>query len=282
MVLFGAAWPVTRLAFLHGANPAWFGAGRAALSAASAMALLAVMRRLRLPRRGDLPALLAVGLLQIAGFFALAHEGAARVPAGRTAVLANATTIWMPLVSLLILRESIPRRHWLAAAIGLAGVFVLAAPSLRDAANAPALLGDLFLLAAALSFTLAIALVRRFPPRSTMIELLPWCFSLGSALLLPYALLRAPSGGIAGDRTAWAALLAIGGVAGPLGTWCVMRASALLPPMVASVGFLGAPAVGLLLATVWLGETLTPSLLCGFLLILGGILVAVGPARARP
>ena len=43
----------------------------------------------------DLRALLMLGLFQLAGFFALSHAGAAWVPAGRTAVLSNATTIWI-------------------------------------------------------------------------------------------------------------------------------------------------------------------------------------------
>jgi O-acetylserine/cysteine efflux transporter len=58
-----------------------------------------------------------------------------------------------------------------------------------------------------------------------------------------------------------------------------MEASATLPVMVTSVGFLATPAMGLLLATVWLHEKLGPDLLLGSALILGGVAFAAWPAR---
>ncbi len=70
---------------------------------------------------------------------------------------------------------------------------------------------------------------------------------------------------------AGAGLLYIGLFAGPFGTWCVMEATAKLPVMVTSVGFLATPAAGLLLSTVWLDEGLGPDLVLGAVLILGGV-----------
>jgi O-acetylserine/cysteine efflux transporter len=71
------------------------------------------------------------------------------------------------------------------------------------------------------------------------------------------------------------------GVAWPVGTWCVMQASATLPAMVASVGFLATPAMGLLLSTWWLGEPLGADLLAGSALIPGGVACAAWPERRR-
>src|SRR5690242_21918875 len=84
VVLLGASWPITRLALLEGAAPSWFALGRAGFSAAFAFAALALLGRLRVPGCKDLPAVLAIGLLQLAGFFAFAHAAVAWVPAGRT------------------------------------------------------------------------------------------------------------------------------------------------------------------------------------------------------
>lgn len=281
VILLGGAWPLTKYALDLGATPLWFAEGRAALSGLTAFVLVGLLGRLRLPRRADLPALFAVGLLQLAGFFTLAHEAAAWVPAGRTAILSNTTTIWIVPLSLIVLREPIPPRRWLAAGLGLAGIAVLTGPWAIDWTDHRIVIGHAFLLGAALCFALAIIIVRRVPPRASMLELLPWCFGLASLAMLPLVAIHAPHGGIGPHPAAWAMLLFIGTIAGPVGTWCVMQAAATLPVVVASVGFLATPAVGLLLSTVWLHEPLTPDLLAGSALILLGVGVAAWPGRRR-
>ena len=59
------------------------------------------------------------------------------------------------------------------------------------------------------------------------------------------------------SRRPWAALAYIGLIAGPFGTWCVIQATATLPTVVSSVGFLTTPAISLLLANLLLGEPIT-------------------------
>lgn len=278
VVLLASAWPVTKQAINLGASPIWFAVGRAGLSALVASALLAAMGLVRLPGRRDLPALLGVGLLQLAAFFAFAHLAVAWVPAGRTAVLSNVTTIFIVPLSLLVLKERIPPRRWVAAGLGVMGVVVLIGPWAIDWSSREALIGHLFLLAAAAAFSGAIIIVRRFPPALSMFQLLPWCFGLATCVLVPLAAVH--GGGIGlWPAAAAGALGYIGGFAGPVGTWCVMEAAAGLPAMVSSVGFLMTPAAGLLLATWWLGEPLGLDLLAGTALILGGVGFAAWPRR---
>ena len=50
-----------------------------------------------------------------------------------------------------------------------------------------------------------------------------------------------------------------------------------LPAVVTALGLLATPVVGVVVATLWLGEALTPSLVAAIVLILGGI--AVGAAE---
>ncbi|MEA2741281.1 MAG: hypothetical protein QOH05_4588 [Acetobacteraceae bacterium] len=121
VVLLSSAWPLTKIALAAGSTPLWFAEGRAILSGATACVLLMIMGGLRMPSRRDLPAILAVGGLQLGTYFALAHEAVSWVPAGRTAILANTTTIWVVPLSLIFLRKHIPAHRWLAAALGLAG-----------------------------------------------------------------------------------------------------------------------------------------------------------------
>ena len=114
IVLLSSAWPLTKIALAAGSTPIWFAEGRAVLSGLTACLMLAVTGGLRLPTRPGLPAILAIGGLQLGTYFALAHEAVAWVPAGRTAILANTTTIWIVPLSLIFLREPISARRWLA------------------------------------------------------------------------------------------------------------------------------------------------------------------------
>jgi O-acetylserine/cysteine efflux transporter len=279
--LLSSAWPLTKLALAAGATPIWFAEDRAVLSGITAAAILLVRGRLVLPHRADLPALFAVGALQLAGYFALAHEALAWVPAGRTAILANTTTVWIVPLSLLVLREHIPPRRWVAAGLGLAGIALLTNPWSIDWTDRNVLIGHAFLLGAALAWAIAMVVTRATRPRLTMFELLPWCFLLAAGLLAPVVWLHAPHGSIGADPRAWAALGYIGLIAGPLGTWCVMDATAKLPTVVSSVGFLTTPAISLILANLFLGEPFTADLLAGSALIIAGVAFAAWPDRRR-
>ncbi len=281
VILLSSAWPLTKIALAAGSTPLWFAEGRAVLSGLVAFALVAAMRQLRLPKRADMPAVLAIGGLQLGAYFALAHEAVAWVPAGRTAILANTTTIWVVPLSLLFLREAIPARRWLAAGLGLTGVAVLINPLAIDWSSANVLVGHAFLLAAALSWSVAIIVTRGARPASSMLVLLPWCFLVGSAVLAPVVWWHAPAGTLGTRPESWWALAYIGLIAGPVGTWCVMQATASLPALVSSLGFLTTPAVSLILANIFLHEPFTPDLLAGSALIMGGIAFAAWPAR-RP
>ncbi len=280
VLLFSVAWPVTKAAITAGASPLWFAAGRAGFSGLTAAIVLALLGRLRVPTRRDLPAVLSVGLFSLAGFFALSHAAMAWVPAGRTAILSNVTTIWIVPMSVLVLREHIPPRRWLAAASGLAGVVVLMGPWAIDWSSRNVLIGHLFLLGAGLGFAIAITVVRHLSPQGPMLPLLPWCFGLATFVLVPLAWLEGGGLGTWPAPSLWA-MAYIGALAGPVGTWCIMGASASLPSMVASVGFLATPAMGLFLSTWWLGEPLGPDLLAGAALILGGVACAAWPGRRR-
>lgn len=282
VLLLSSAWPLTKIALAGGATPLWFAEGRAVLSGLTILAVAGARGAVRMPCRADLPTLAAVGGLQLAGYFAFAHIALAWIPAGRTAILANTTTIWIVPLSLILLREEIPLQRWLAAGLGVAGVVVLINPWAIDWTSSRVLVGHAFLLLASLSWSVAMIVTRAANPSLSLLALMPWCFGLASILLLPLVLIEAPHGTLGTQPASWLALGYIGLVAGPVGTWCVVEATARLPTMVSSVGFLATPAVSLVLANWLLGEKLTADLLAGSVLILGGVALAARPGARRP
>ena len=279
VVLLSSAWPLTKIALSAGSTPLWFAEGRAVLSGVTASVLLMVAGRFRVPTRRDWPAILAIGGLQLGLYFALAHAAVAWVPAGRTAILANTTTIWIVPLSLIFLREPIPLGRWIAAVLGLGGVLVLINPLAIDWTSHNVLIGHVFLLGAGLSWSIAIIVTRTAKPTLSMFELLPWCFLVGSLELVPVVWWHAPHGTLGTAPVSWWALAYIGLIAGPFGTWCVIEATAKLPAMVSSVGFLTTPAVSLILANIFLHEPFTADLLAGSALIMAGVAFAALPGR---
>jgi drug/metabolite transporter (DMT)-like permease len=276
VLLLGASWPVTKIALLDGASPAWFAFGRAFLSMLVSIVVVGASRGIRLPSRVDLPALLSLGLLQLAGYFALAHAAVEWVPAGRTAILSNATLVWTVPIALVLTHEVISARRWIATGLGAAGVIALIGPWAIDWTSGRTLLGNAFLLGAALCWAMTMAIVRRWPPRQSMFTLLPWAFGIAAIALFPMA---AVHGLGTWSPTALTCMGLIGLVMAPIGTWCVMQATTALPLIVASVGFLAGPAVGLIISVMFLGEPLTASIVLGALLILGGAAMAASSAR---
>ena len=281
VILLSSAWPLTKIALAAGSTPLWFAEGRAVLSGLLTFVLLATLGRVRLPSRADWPAILAVGGLQLGAYFALGHEAVVWVPAGRTAILANTTTIWVVPLSLLFPREHMPLRRWLAAALGLTGVAVLLNPLAMDWSSRDIIIGHGFLLGAALSWSVAIIVKRATRPVLSMFALLPWCFLVASLVLAPMVWWHAPTGTLGSRPVSWWALAYIGLIAGPLGTWCIMQATASLPALVSSLGFLMTPAVSLILANTLLHEPLTADLLAGSALIMGGVGIAAWRGHPR-
>lgn len=273
VAIFGAAFPILKWGGA-GASPVWFAAVRAAICAAVVLLVLLATRALAWPRRADLAPILAIGVFQIAGFFALLQAALEYVPAGRSAVLSYTTSLWLVPIGALLLGEAIGSRRLIAVALGLAGIAVIANPWLLDWTAPGVVLGHALLLLAALSWAIAIATLRAARPALTTLQLLPCAFGLSTALLLVLAVMIEPQGGIGG---AWPTLIALAyvGVLGPLATWAASEVSRQLPAVVASLGFLGVPVLGLVLSVLVLGEPLTWPLLAGSALVIAGVAVAV-------
>jgi drug/metabolite transporter (DMT)-like permease len=272
ILLFGGVWPITKDA-LRDASPLWMAVGRAGLAGLASAAALLVLGRLHWPGGRDWPSVLAVGALQLGTFFALTHLALALLPSGRIAVLSNVTIFWLVPLSVVLLGERVSSTRWGAAGLGLAGALVLVGPWALDWSRPGIVFGHLLLMAAALAWSIAIIVTRRFPPSRPMLELLPFCFGLGTLILLPLAVLREPQGGI--GPGAWVHTAFIGLIAAPIGTWSVIEAGRRLPSTVASVGFMLVPVLGVLLGAIWLGESVGWDVWLGGALIGGSVALAV-------
>ncbi len=278
VVLFGSAWPVMKIG-LSGATPLWFAAARIGLGAATAFLLLAALGRLKIPERRDLPIVATIAIFQLTLFHSFSQLGLRNLPAGRSAVLAYTTLLFLvPLACLT--GERINRWSGAGCLLGVTGIAVLLAPQSIDWTTDGAIAGHLWLLMAAASWALAIFHARRHAWHLGPLELLPWQLLLATFLAFPLAALFEPDGGIVAESGPLLCLAYLGILAGPTATWAATSVSRLLPTTVSSLGFLGVPVLGLTISALWLGEAIDGPLLLGAVLILCGVgAVTLGAAR---
>jgi drug/metabolite transporter (DMT)-like permease len=266
---------------LAAGTPVWLAAARATLSALTAFALMAALGRLSLPHREDWPVILSVGGLQLTSFFALANLGVQSLPAGRSGVLAYTTMLWMVPLSLLA-GEPIGRRAIAGAALGALGVVVLSDPLRFDWQDRRIVLGHVYLLTAGLAWAIAMMHTRRHLWRGTPLDALPWQMSVATVLLWILAAVVEPQGGLDPDRwELWLALVYVGIIAGPAGTWTTVSVTRALPPVTTSLGMLGVPLIGIVSSVMLLGEQVTTSLALGTALVLAGMVIVI-LENARP
>ncbi len=273
---WGFTWPVNKVV-LQSVPPLWAVTLRSVIAAVALFALAAALGRLTPPPRRDLPVVFSIALLHMVGFTALASLGLQVVPAGRSVVLAYTTPLWVTPGAALFLGERLTPRRLIGVAGGIVGLAVLFNPLAFDWSRRDAVVGNACILAAAFLWAGSILHLRGHRWRSTAFALVPWETLLATAVLLGLSLALE---GV--PRITWTpeliGLLLYGGIPGTaLPYWAIAMAAQRLPAAVTSLGLLGTPVFSIIVATLWLGEPLTASLVLAVALILGGI--AIGAAR---
>jgi drug/metabolite transporter (DMT)-like permease len=278
VVAWGLTWPVNKV-ILESVPPLWMAAIRSAMATVALFPIAALAGRLLVPPREDVPVLLSITLLHMVGFVVLANVGLQLVPAGRSGVLAYTTPLWVAPAARLFLKEPLTVRRAVGVAIGILGLVVLFNPLAFDWADRRAVLGNAAVLGAAVLWAANIVHIRGHRWRTTPFALVPWEALLATIVLT--AIARASGSLPPIEWTGRLALLflysAIPGTA--LAYWAIAMANRDLPAVTTSLGLLATPVVSMTVATWWLGESLTVSLVVAVVLVLGG--VALGATRDK-
>jgi drug/metabolite transporter (DMT)-like permease len=283
VLAWGLTWPVNKV-ILASLTPIWAVAIRSVIGAAALFALSLALGRLRRPPRSDVPVVLSLALLHMVGFGVLASVGLGLVPTGRSVLLAYTTPLWVMPGAALLLGERLTARRALGVLIGLAGLGVLFNPLAFDWRSRDAVIGNTAMLAAALSWAASILHLRGHHWRSTPFDLLPWQSALAALVVTTIALAVDGVPAVAWRGTLIAMLLYAGIPGTALAYWAMAMAGKTLPAVTTSLGLLVTPVVSVVVATLWLGEPLTATLVAAIALILGGVAlgstVSGGPAAA--
>ena len=262
--------------------PLWMATVRTAI-ATVAMFVIAICRgRLVTPFRADVPVLLSITLLHMVGFVILSYVGLQLVPTGRSVVLAYTTPLWVTPGASLFLKERLTARRGLGVIMGVLGLIALFNPVAFDWSDRRAVLGNIAIVGAALLWAANILHIRGHKWHSPPFELVPWETLLATLILTPIAFASSSIPKVEWNATLVLMLLYSGVPGTALAYWAIAVAGRNLPAVTTSLGLLATPVVSVVIATFWLGEALSPSLVIAIVLILGGVAIGTMEKGERP
>lgn len=156
------------------------------LVASFILAGYAVLKKMDLPERKDLPGIFLLGLLGIAIYNIALNYGEQTVTAGAASLLVNTVPIFTALLAAAFLREQVNRRGWLGISLGFAGAAMI---TLGESRNIDFAFdwGVVLVLLAALVQAGYFVLQKFYLKRYSPLELTSYALWAGTLLMLPFS-----------------------------------------------------------------------------------------------
>lgn len=278
-LLWGLNWVAVKLCLVE--IPPWtLRVAGFAIGAACLFGFLALSgRSMTVPRRHWLR-LVVVGLLSVTTYNVLSAFAQLSATTTRSAVLSYTMPIWAVVLARVVLGEKLDARRALGLGLGVAGLAALGWPIVAAGQFSA---GLLFALGSGLSWAAGSVFLKRFPIDGGPLAITSWQLALALPVTLAgmLAFEGVPTALPAQATTLWAfAYHAVLAQAVATATWFTILER--LPAGTAAICSLLVPAVGVLGATLMLGERPTPGDLAGLALIVAAsatVLLRSGPAR---
>lgn len=236
---------------------------------------------LRIPTPEVRP-LMQCTVFNVVGWHLCSGYGVSLMAAGRASIIAFTMPVWAALLSQLVLGERITVSRLVGLGLGIAGLAVLIGPDLGALTAAP--LGAAFMLAAAMSWASGTVALKRHAWSVSPGVLAGWQLLVGSVPITLGALLFESLPNPAGLSTAALAALAyVLAVPMVFCHWAWFKIVRLFPAVLAAVGTLAIPVVGVFSSGLILGEPIGARELAALALVCAALAtVLVLPALRRP
>lgn len=280
IILWGVNWPIIKIGLQY-IGPLWFSALRFVMGVACFLVIGVMSGRLRLPHREDWPVIASVGFLQMGVYVTLVNLGLLHVGAGRAAVLAYTTPLWVAPGAAFFLAEKLSARAIAGLFLGLGGIAILFNPAGFDWHDNDVVLGNGLIMLGAVGWAGAILHIRGHRWQGRPLDLAVWQMGLAAIMLVPIAAVVEDWGAIRWTPELGLALLYNGPVTTAFCFWGAVTVSRHLPATTTSLSFLGVPVTAVIAATIWTGEELDLHLVTGLVAIIAGIL-AINWKPRRP
>jgi drug/metabolite transporter (DMT)-like permease len=247
------------------------------LTASLVLGGYALVHRMRLPKRRDLPAFIGLGAAGITVYNLALNTGERMIPSAVASFLIAAAPVFMALEARLFLHEHLRRWGWLGIGISLAGVGLISWRGATEVAVGwPIVLVVVAAIAQSMYSTGQKAVLRRYTP----LECTSYAIWAGTALLLPFA------GGLpqrlaSAPLSATAAIVFLGVFPGAIAYLSWAYALSRLPASTAASFLYGVPVVALFIAWLWLGEVPTGGAVLGGGIVVVGVMIVNTRGRAH-
>ena len=165
------------------APPLRFAGLRGLLAGIAVLVVMVVLRRPLFPPRPSWPWIAVVALTATTISFGAMFLSPGRTGAGIASVLGNTQPVIVPALAALFLGERMTGGKWVALALGMAGVILIALPALSGA-DAYSAVGAGLALVASGGLALSNIIVKRMQPQIEVLALAGWQLVAGSLPLL--------------------------------------------------------------------------------------------------
>ena len=249
----------------------------ARFSVGAAVTVLVALRLDGRPRfrRADLPLLVLAALVGItinqAAFVLALHE----TTASNTALLIGTIPVWTSIIAIATRQERLALHHWIGVGVGLLGVAFIVFGGTTGRIDSPSFLGEILALVTAASWALYSVLIRPLMARYTALSLSSFMMVVGTAAMVPFALpelLSAHWAAIPGE--AWLGLLYAALLSVALTNVLYFTAIKRVGASRATLYVYLEPFLGVMFATLLLGDRATLVQLAGGLVVVAAIVVA--------
>jgi drug/metabolite transporter (DMT)-like permease len=279
-IFWGVNWPAIKLSVNE--VPVW--AFRAICLAAGAGGLFAIARAaglpLRIPRR-DLGWLILASLGNITGWHIFSAIGVFYMLPGRASILAFTMPLWAAPIAAFWVGERLGWPKLLGLVVGALGLAVLVVPDWQNLLAAP--LGPAFMLLAAISWAFGTVALKAHSFSMPTTSLVAWQMVIGGApiflgaLILNHDFEPGSVSALGWWAVAYAALIPM-----VFCHWAWFRVVAIYPAVVAAIGTLAIPVVGVISSALITNDPVGWAEILSLLLILFALfLVLVVPMLRR-
>ncbi len=276
VVFWGSAFAVIKVGLEH--SPPMIFAGLRTLVGGVAMTLVAAVWGGPVYLRRDWPVLALLAAFNVVFFIGFQTLAVLYLPSGTAAVLVYLQPILVGLLAWLMLGESLSVAKVAGLVLGFSGIVAVSAESFAGDISG---VGVVFGVASAFFWAVGTVYFKRYAGRVSTMWAVAAPFVIGGCVLLAFGAALEPWPAVSPTGTLFASLAytALVGIALAWLIWLGLVRAGEASRVSAYVFFV--PLVGILMGAVFLGERLTPSLLVGTFLIVGGIyLVNRSPAGA--
>ncbi|WP_407343940.1 DMT family transporter [Pengzhenrongella phosphoraccumulans] len=235
--------------------------------AAVVLLSLAPVVRVRLPARRDVPLVLACGIFGMASYQVLLNWGEPYVPAGTASIIVAAAPLVSVAIAAGVLGERLTLAKFVGSFVAIAGVALVSTSRSQVSVTSTIWI----VIAAAVVQGVYHPLTKPLLRRYTGLEVATYAMVVGVVLMIPFVGF-AWSDLTAASPGAWWAAVYLGVVPSALGFVMWGYTVARVPVATSTSLLYLVPAVAIVIAYVWLGETPVPGEL------VGGVVVIIGVA----